>query len=130
LAIFLRRHYCTIRNYVTYLSISIPIAFLIAGAIVVNTLTLDDPKNPDEHYPQSAIDGFKLIFLSVFLCMAFIFSSSIFILLPVWEREHNLKYALNVMGCRALPYWFGTLAYDFLVYFFIILLFVIVCSIA
>jgi len=41
------------------------------------------------------------------------------------EREFNLKYALNVMGCRVLPYWLGTFAFDFIVYCVGLLIFVI-----
>jgi len=32
---------------------------------------------------------------------------------PVYEREERLKYAMDVMGLRSLPYWLGTLAFDF-----------------
>lgn len=50
-------------------------------------------------------------------------NSSIYVNTPVLEREHSLKYALNVMGCRPLPYWLGTLAFDFLAYFSTFLVF-------
>jgi len=50
-------------------------------------------------------------------------NSSIYINTPVLEREYQLKYALNVMGCRPLPYWLGTLAFDYIVYFCTFMLF-------
>ena len=43
-------------------------------------------------------------------------NSSIFINTSVHEREYKLKYVLNVMGCRPLPYWVGTFAFDFMAY--------------
>lgn len=43
-------------------------------------------------------------------------NSSIYINTPVLERELQLKYALNLMGCRPLPYWLGTFAFDFTMY--------------
>jgi len=57
--------------------------------------------------------------------IAFCFNSSIFITLPVLEREYNLKYALNVMGCRELPYWIGTFAFDYSLYSIFVIIFVI-----
>lgn len=59
------------------------------------------------------------------MILAFCFNSSLFITLPVLEREFNLKYALNVMGCRTMPYWLGTFAYDFILYSFFVITFVI-----
>jgi len=49
--------------------------------------------------------------------MAYLYNSAIYIGTPVFERETNLRYALNVMGCRALPYWLGTLAFDFIMFY-------------
>jgi hypothetical protein len=43
----------------------------------------------------------------------------------VMERELKLKYALNVMGCRYLPYWLGTLAFDFILSQLLVFLFLI-----
>lgn len=50
-------------------------------------------------------------------------NSSIYVLTPVLEREKSLKYALNVMGCRPLPYWLGTLISDYTAYFSTFVLF-------
>jgi len=47
-------------------------------------------------------NNFRLSFMSNFLVLAYCFNSSIFISLPVLERETHLKYALNVMGCRVI----------------------------
>lgn len=63
--------------------------------------------------------------ISLFLILAFCFNSSVYVTLPVLEREFNLKYALNVMGCHSLPYWLGTLAFDYLIYLIFATTFVI-----
>jgi hypothetical protein len=60
----------------------------------------------------------------VFVILAFSFNSSMFISLPVLERETNLKYALNVMGCRVLPYWIGTFVFDYLLFYVFVLIFI------
>ena len=59
----------------------------------------------------------KLNFLSFFIVLSYSFNSSVYISLPVMEREVNLKYALNVMGCKTLPYWAGTFNFDLHAYF-------------
>ncbi len=43
-------------------------------------------------------------------------NTSVYILTPVMERENLLKYILTVMGCRTLPYWLGTLLFDYCVF--------------
>jgi len=32
------------------------------------------------------------------------------------EREFKLKYALNVMGCKIIPYWLSNLIFDYFFY--------------
>lgn len=41
-------------------------------------------------------------------------NSSIFILTPVWEKEKEVKYILNVMGTKSVSYWLGTFISDFI----------------
>ncbi len=67
----------------------------------------------------------KLILICLFIILAFCFNSSVFIMLPVLEREHHLKYALTVMGCRVLPYWVGTFVFDYLLFSIFIVIFII-----
>lgn len=61
------------------------------------------------------------------LSMALGYGTVIYIILIVEERQQKLKlisilnyessrYALNVMGCRSLPYWIGTFIFDYLFY--------------
>jgi len=49
--------------------------------------------------------------------------------LTVLERELKLKYALNVMGCRVVPYWLGTFLFDYLMFCFTIIVFFLVALI-
>ncbi len=64
-----------------------------------------------------------MLFLSNFLAIGFSFNCGAYVTLPVLEREYNLKYALNVMGCRVMPYWVGTFAFDYLLFVIIQLIF-------
>jgi hypothetical protein len=63
--------------------------------------------------------------ICLFIILAFCFNSSVFIMLPVLEREHHLKYALTVMGCRVLPYWIGTFAFDYLLFSTFVIIFIV-----
>lgn len=51
--------------------------------------------------------------------MSYSFSLSTYCGNVVYEREKKLKYALNVMGCRKLPYWLGTFAFDYTIFVFV-----------
>jgi ATP-binding cassette, subfamily A (ABC1), member 3 len=71
-----------------------------------------------------------MMFLSNFLSVGYSFNCGAYVTLPVLEREYNLKYALNVMGCRVLPYWLATFTFDFLLFAFTIIIFYLVVAIA
>jgi len=43
----------------------------------------------------------------------------------VLEKEFHLKYILNVMGCRPLPYWLGTFIFDYIAYLITVIIFYI-----
>ena len=66
--------------------------------------------------------------MSNFASIGYAFNCGAYVTLPVLEREYNLKYALNVMGCRVLPYWLGTFAFDYLVYLITVSIFYIVAA--
>ncbi|KAL4460035.1 hypothetical protein ABPG74_003561 [Tetrahymena malaccensis] len=130
LAMFMRQHYMTMRNWSAILMILLPIAFNLLGVYVAKHF-LD---NIEEYLNQgddkelknsmnSEIFPIKMYFLQIFIVQAYSMNSSIYINTPVLEREFQLKYALNVMGCRPLPYWLGTLVYDYLVYLLTFLIF-------
>jgi ATP-binding cassette, subfamily A (ABC1), member 3 len=52
-------------------------------------------------------------------------NSSVYILTPSLEKEHDLRYILRVMGCKSVPYWLGTFSFDFLAFSSTLLVFVI-----
>ena len=54
------------------------------------------------------------ITLSIQLSFGYSISGGIILGFPVQERENKLKYALNVMGCRIVPYWLSTMIFDFI----------------
>lgn len=50
----------------------------------------------------------------------------LYTILPlVFEKEKKLKYALNVMGCRLYPYWFGNFLFDCIYLFLYIVIFIV-----
>mmetsp|Transcript_2932 Transcript_2932/g.2517 ORF Transcript_2932/g.2517 Transcript_2932/m.2517 type:complete len:80 (+) Transcript_2932:2177-2416(+) len=55
----------------------------------------------------------KFAIFSFFMTLAYSVNTAIYCFYPVYEREEKLKYAMDVMGLRAGPYWLGTLAFDF-----------------
>lgn len=69
--------------------------------------------------------GLKMMVVGVFIVQAYCLCSSIYINTPVVEKETNLRYILNVMGCKMLPYWVGTFLFDYLVYLITLLVLVI-----
>ena len=42
----------------------------------------------------------------------------------VTEREKKLKYSLNVMGLRVIPYWLGNFLFDFMILTLMLILFI------
>ncbi|CAD8134445.1 unnamed protein product [Paramecium octaurelia] len=118
LAIYLRKYYTTIRTFSNYLAILIPLALIVTGIVVIGEMDLGE-ENKDTKV-------FRMIFFSIFAIIALCFNSSLFIMQPVLERETNLKYALVAMGCRPLPYWFGTFLFDFTIYFGMIFIIIMI----
>ena len=82
-----------------------PIIFIVIGTIIGNSiLNLSIP------------EGFKILIVGIFIIQAYCFNSTIYVHLPVLERELSLKYLINMMGGRNLPYWIGTFLFDYLLY--------------
>jgi len=88
---------------------------LIAGIVIINSIS-DFDKNLKLKYS----------FIASFTTTAYAFNGGAYITLPVLERELKLKYALNVMGCRVVPYWLGTFIFDYLMFLITILVFFLV----
>ena len=46
--------------------------------------------------------------------VAFSLNTAIYCGFPVHERDHKLKYIMEGMGLRIIPYWLGMLLFDML----------------
>ena len=57
----------------------------------------------------------KVIIFVIITVFAFSLNTAVYCSLPVYEKEEKLKYLMDVMGLRNLPYWIGNLMVDFLV---------------
>lgn len=118
-ALFLRKVYITYRDFTLLLSYALPSTLAIIGVIVCKFLEKSFGKSSSTTLVQS------IIFNNI-LGFAYTLNVSVFISTAVMERENRLKYALNVMGCKIVPYWLATLAFDYLLYMFTVLVLVVV----
>jgi len=115
----MRKVYITYRDFTLLLSYALPSTLAIIGVVVCKVLEKNLGKGATTTIIQS------IIFNNI-LGFAYTLNVSVFISTAVMEREQRLKYALNVMGCKILPYWLATLAFDYLLYIFTVLILVIV----
>ncbi|KAL4455080.1 hypothetical protein ABPG74_006462 [Tetrahymena malaccensis] len=132
LACFQRKIFMTIRSVSIFISFFLPMALQLAGLFVAKfaiTESAIDNSNTDPD-KQISLEFFQVIIFGIFGMLAYVFVTTSFCGVPVMEREFKLRYSLNVMGCRSLPYWLGTFAFDFIfislnLYVFFILCFVV-----
>jgi hypothetical protein len=117
----LRKWYITIRTFSNYISTIVPFLLIVIGTIIINRINFDDL----EKVPEEFKTWIKLMLVCFFIILAFCFNSSVYIMLPVLEREFHLKYALTVMGCRVVPYWVGTFVFDYLLFSLFVIVFII-----
>jgi ABC-type multidrug transport system, ATPase component len=103
-AIFKRKFLCTIRSPQNIIMSLFPIIFLVLSCFLANLQT------------DSVTQAIQF---SQMTALAFGFNASIYCGFPVMEREQKLKYALKVMGCRTIPYWLGTFAFDIIIIAFL-----------
>ncbi|KAL4459528.1 hypothetical protein ABPG74_018141 [Tetrahymena malaccensis] len=80
-------------------------------------------------FAHQANDNFEvyIIFVTIAICFICNSTGSTFIV----EREKNLLYTLRVMGCKLIPYWFGTFIVDFvlsMLYFLVIIIIAYYCN--
>lgn len=57
--------------------------------------------------------------------LGYCFSTSSYTGIIVQEREEKIKYVLNVMGCKVLPYWLGSFLFDYIIYILNLTVFII-----
>jgi len=56
----------------------------------------------------------RVAYFQVVVLMAYSLNTAAYCSLPVYEREEKLKYLMDVMGLRNLPYWIGNAIIDFI----------------
>jgi ATP-binding cassette, subfamily A (ABC1), member 3 len=114
--IFLRKYRVTLRSLRNIILVILPGLLMLISAAGMGL------------YKDEPTFGFEL-FLFI-LGVSFALNSTAYCAYPVYEREEKLKYAMDVMGMRALPYWLGTLLFDIICVLVINLLSLIGYSIA
>jgi len=57
---------------------------------------------------------FRFMYFVTIVFFAFGLNTAVYCSLPVYEREEKLKYLMDVMGLRNLPYWIGNITVDFI----------------
>jgi len=57
---------------------------------------------------------FRFLYFIVIVFFSFGLNTATYCSLPVYEREEKLKYLMDVMGLRNLPYWLGNISVDFI----------------
>lgn len=90
IAIFLRRLYTVIRTSTNYFAIFIPITTFILGIATVASIKLEYLFK-DQPNMEVAIEFFKVSLLSSCNVLGFCFNATIYITLPVQEKEYYLK---------------------------------------
>jgi len=67
----------------------------------------------------------QVIIFSNLSAFAYCLNTTVFVATNVMEREFKLKYALNVMGCKIIPYWLSNILFDYFFYVFTIVLLIL-----
>lgn len=57
---------------------------------------------------------FRFLYFIVIVFFSFGLNTATYCSLPVYEREEKLKYLMDVMGLRNIPYWLGNIGVDFI----------------
>jgi len=57
---------------------------------------------------------FRFLYFISIVFFSFGLNTATYCSLPVYEREEKLKYLMDVMGLRNLPYWLGNISVDFI----------------
>ncbi|CAD8107532.1 unnamed protein product [Paramecium sonneborni] len=125
-ACFLKKHYTmTPKRYL--MCIFMPSFFAILGPVIskITFNAIEPTLNQDTNAIQQVYGEIALIDIYVYLLIGASMASSQIGSAPVEEREKKQKYALNVMGCRTLPYWFGYYLYDISVCIIVMVIFII-----
>ena len=112
-ALFMRKFYSSFRKLSNIFMMLLPIVYIMIGSFVQNYIfTIAD----QEEAMKDAKGDFTT--LSIFIIQGYCFKSSIFLILPVAEKETRLRHLLIISGCRKLSYWLGNFLFDIFIYLF------------
>ncbi|CAD8193046.1 unnamed protein product [Paramecium pentaurelia] len=130
-ACFIKKHYTmTPKRYL--MCIFMPSLFAVLAPIVskivynANIEQIEDEGNQNTTLFYGKV---ALIDIYIYILIGASMASSQIGSAPVEEREKKQKYALNVMGCRTLPYWLGYYFYDITICIIVLVIFIIAVNI-
>ncbi|KAL4509467.1 hypothetical protein ABPG73_022683 [Tetrahymena malaccensis] len=128
---FLRKTFITMRSISIVISFFLPLLLQLVGVFVANYTITESTVNNSNTSPdqQISVQFLQIIIFGIFGMIAYNFVTTSFCGIPVMEREYKLRYSLNVMGCRSLPYWLGTFIFDFIFISINLYIFFIICFI-
>ncbi|CAD8180047.1 unnamed protein product [Paramecium pentaurelia] len=125
LAMFQRRFYTTIRTNTNILAFFMPLLTILLGLLVAKFVQFSGRLSRNDE----AQLFLKISILACVGVVGFTFNSTLYVTLPVLEKECQLKEVMICSGCRIFGYWLGTFLFDFIVYSIIIVFFLIMGAI-
>ncbi|CAD8108025.1 unnamed protein product [Paramecium sonneborni] len=122
-ACFIKKHYTmTPKRYL--MCVFMPSLFAFLGPCIAN-VSVNAISSTQGSIPKQEQGEVALIDIYIYVIIGASLASSQIGSAPVEEREKKQKYALNVMGCRTLPYWFGYYLYDISICIIVMIFFII-----
>ncbi|CAD8079917.1 unnamed protein product [Paramecium sonneborni] len=121
----LKKHY-NVTTKRLIVGIIIPAILIILGPILTQVYYKSFVEKNAREYENEFYENALAIFDSYgYIIFGIAIASSQVGSQPVEEREKKQKYALNVMGCRILPFWLGYYLYDLIICIILLIIFII-----
>ncbi|CAK76708.1 unnamed protein product (macronuclear) [Paramecium tetraurelia] len=121
----LKKHY-NVTTKRLIIGIIMPAVFIILGPLLSTVYYKSFVNKNAEQYENEFYENALAVFDSYgYIILGIAIASSQVGSQPVEEREKKQKYALNVMGCRILPFWLGYYIYDLLISIILLVIFII-----
>lgn len=96
--------------YLSMIPFIIPMFYILAILVVLNTLSQKDVLGPDT---KQTVLSFAFPWL---VTIGIVLSCGVFVFTPVIDREEKLRYLLNFAGMRSSSYYLGFLCADFIIF--------------
>ncbi|CAD8056529.1 unnamed protein product [Paramecium primaurelia] len=121
----LKKHY-NVTTKRLIVGIIMPAVFIILGPLLTTVYYKSFVEKNAELYENEFYENTLAVFDSYgYIILGIAIASSQIGSQPVEEREKKQKYALNVMGCRILPFWLGYYIYDLIISVILLIIFII-----